>query len=131
MIICEVHIMHPNPTRFPTSVICALHPCNLPLKKVEDRSLSVEDAMCSSVSHNVPFCPNSFTCKCSLHYLLVRFEISGFYCTITGSSPGLLWDILLLPASWRYCSFGPTGLAPSCSLEAHRWGRSWGGPTSF
>ena len=42
--------------------------------------------VCHDVSHSIPFCPNSFTWKCSL----VRIEASGFsYSGNTGSSLGL------------------------------------------
>ena len=58
----------------------------------------------------------------------VRFEPSGFCYTINTAS---LWDSSWIsccwPVSWRSCSFGSVGLAPSHAPTVHRWGGSWGG----
>jgi hypothetical protein len=58
---------------------------------------------------------------------LPSFEASIFCYTVnTGSSLALLSDLLL---SWRSCSFGAAGPAPSCAPAVHQWGRRWTGPT--
>lgn len=45
-----------------------------------------------TVTHT-PFSPHTFTCKCSLQFLSIWFEASGFcYATNTRPSPGLLLD---------------------------------------
>lgn len=40
---------------------------------------------------------------------------------ITGTLPG--YPVAARPLSWKSCSFGSAGRAPSCSLAAHRCGR--------
>lgn len=61
---------------------------------------------------------------------LVWIEASSFFYIInTGSSPGILLDILLLPCvSWRSCSFGSSESALSATPAVYRWGRYWDGP---
>ena len=50
------------------------------------------------------------------------------YSSNTGSSLGLLSDILLLPCVMESCSVGSVGSAPSCTPSVHQRGRCWGGP---
>lgn len=38
-------------------------------------------------------------------------------------------DICCCSELWRSCGCGSAGLAPTCILAAHRWGRCWGRPT--
>lgn len=61
---------------------------------------------------------------------LVWLEASGFYYTIdAGPSQGHPWISCCCPASsWRPCSFGSAGRAPSQALADHRRGGCWGGP---
>jgi hypothetical protein len=62
-------------------------------------------------------CPNIFTLKGSLPWVIGLVQASGFCYTIdTGASVGLLSDLLLL----QLCSAGP---APSCALAVHRLGK--------
>lgn len=113
----------------------SLHSCPLPLKspsqkkKKLKKNLTVEAEMCHSVSHSIPFCPNSFTCKCSESF--VWFKASGFCYTFnTRSSLGLLWNILLsCHVSWRSCSSGSAGPDVSWTPAVHRWGRCWSNTT--
>lgn len=86
--------------------------------------------MWPSESHSLPSSPYIFTCECSLQWVIHLVQASGFCYTIdTGLSLGLPLDILLYPVSWRSCSFGSAGAAPSCAPADHRWGGCWGWPT--
>jgi hypothetical protein len=94
LILCEFPIMHPSPTHLPV----------LPdppsarvtsLQKKTSKHLTVEFAACHGVSHSIPFCPNSFSLKWSLQWVMGLVQGSGFCYTInTGSSPELLLVIL-------------------------------------
>jgi hypothetical protein len=115
--------MHPIP---PISPSFCLHPppWQSQNKINKTKYLAGEAAVCHSVPHSTPFCPNSFTCKCSLQRVIDL--VWGLWLFSTGSSQRLLSDILL---SWRSCSFGSARLAPLNTVSVHRWGRCWGGPS--
>lgn len=49
-------------------------------------------------------------------WLLLHYQ----FWILTGTLP----IILLLPVSWRSCSFGSGEPAPSCVLAVHRWANS-------
>lgn len=91
-ILCECHILHPNPTHLPAPLKHTLHPCSL--LPTEKNSLIVEAVVCHSMSHSVSFCPHFFACKWSLAW----YKISGFCSSVsTRTSLGLFSNILLLP----------------------------------
>jgi hypothetical protein len=57
-------------------------------------------------------------------------EASGFRNTInTGSSPGLLSDILLLPCVMEVLQLWICRVVSFCAPAIHKWGRCWGGTT--
>ena len=92
LILCEFYIIHPNPTHFLVPLYLPFYLATSPTKEKEILWKLQCVTMCT------PFCPHSFTCKCSLQELLVWFEASGFcYPINTGSLPGLLSDTLSLP----------------------------------
>ena len=120
MFYCFLGISHhaPESYSFPCLLVSALHPCNLTHNRGKKQPLT-EVVLCHSVSHNIPFCPHFFACRC----FLVCSEASGFgYFINPGPSLGLLLDILL---SWRSYSFGSVELAPSCTPAVHGWSRCW------
>jgi hypothetical protein len=58
-------------SRTPISLISLfLYICNLPLKQKQRQNILEEAAECHGVSHSTPFSPNSFTCKCSLQWVI-------------------------------------------------------------
>ena len=90
----------------------------------------MKPVVCHSVSHSVPFVHSSVLANVHCNKLLVCFKASRFCYTInTESLPGLFLDVLLLPISWRSCSFGSLGPAPSPAPAVHKWDRCWDGPT--
>lgn len=85
---------------------------------------------CVTVCHTVSY-PSAqivllVNVHCSLvHWSSVQFQVSGFGSTVTtGSSPGLLLDILLFLLQLWFCRTDP-----SRALAVHRQGRCWGEPT--
>lgn len=125
----------------PTQLISLLpHVCPPPSqlhtkeKKKKETSqllcLTMKPVVCHSVSHSVPFVHSSVLANVHCNKLLVCFKASRFCYTInTESLPGLFLDVLLLPISWRSCSFGSLGPAPSPAPAVHKWDRCWDGPT--
>lgn len=73
------------------------------------------------VSHSMPLCPNNFSCKVSLHWVVGLLKDSGPCHIISSSSSlGLLSTVPSLPVPWRSCSFGSGEPAPSCAPAVHR-----------
>ena len=91
----------------------------------------METAVCHGVSHNTPFCPNTF-----LQMFIAVSHLSGSrpLASATLSILNPHWDSSQIscccPVSQRSCSFGSVGLAPSPALADGRWGRCWGGSGS-
>jgi len=46
LILCEFHIMYPNPTHLPCPLLSALHPCNLPLKENKNKTIWPRKLQC-------------------------------------------------------------------------------------
>jgi hypothetical protein len=81
--------------------------------------------MCHSVSYWMPFCPVLLV-NVHCNESLVWFKASSFCYTInTGSSPGLLSDILMWPCVMEILQFGCIRPVPSSAPAVHRWGRCW------
>jgi hypothetical protein len=88
--------MHPIPLISPP-LVPALRPCNWPVVEV-------------------PFVHTSLLANVHCNESLVLFKASGYcYSINTGTSLGLLLDILCCPVSWRSGSFGSVGLVLSCT----------------
>ena len=64
LVLCEFHIMHPNPTQTHPFLVTTLHPCNLSHSRGKE-NLTKEAVVRHNVSHNIPFCSHLFPCKCS------------------------------------------------------------------
>lgn len=82
------------------------------------------------MSHTITFCPHTFTCKCSLQWViaLVR-EASSFCYTInTGPSLGLLLDTLLLPGVMEMLKLLLSRISPSRCSSSSEVGLMLGGP---
>ena len=81
----------------------------------------MEAVLCHGESHNRPFFPHTFTCNCSLQGVIEL--VQDFW------SLGPLWDSSHISCyfhmSWRSCSFGFSGPAPSHTPTDHRWDRCW------
>jgi hypothetical protein len=84
--------MHPDLTHLPI-------PLYLPSVLATSPSKRKKESHCRSYSvSQYTLCPLFFASTCLSQWSLVWSEASGFCYTIsTGSSPGLFWDILLLP----------------------------------
>lgn len=117
------HVTQPHSSPYPfVSTLCPLDlPCKRKLKKKRKlktinktkhrKHLSVEAIAHHRVSYSLPFCPHIFfLAKVHRNESLVWFEVSGFK---TGSSPGLLSIILLLP---RVMETLPLWICRTCPL---------------
>lgn len=80
--LCEFPIMHTNHTHLSvhlyTPSALATSPTNenktkIKIKKCKlkktNQHFTMEAVVCHSMSHSVPFCPNSFICKCLLQWV--------------------------------------------------------------
>jgi hypothetical protein len=75
-----------------------------------------------------PFAQIALLANIHCNESLVWFKASGFCYTInTGSSLGLLCDILLLPCVMEILQLGSVGQAPLCAPTVYWWGRCWSG----
>jgi hypothetical protein len=60
-VLCEFYIMHPNPIHI---ALPCTHPPPLQLPShTTEKKIIVEDIVCHSVSHSIPFCPHFFACN--------------------------------------------------------------------
>lgn len=126
LVLCEFHIMHTNPTHLPSPCTCP-PPLQPPLWK---KKLIVEAVVCHSLYTIDSFVYISLLASVHCSESLVWLEASGFcYTSNTGSSLGLLLDILLMSCAWRSYSFGSAGPAPLHAPAVQRWGRCWAGLT--
>ena len=114
LILCEFHIMHPNPTHLsvPSHPLSAL--ATSPYEK-QEQTYKQENP-----SHHGSFCPHSCTCKCSWQCeLLIWFKASGFCCTINPHW-GFYWRSYCCLLSQRPCNFGYAVPVPlDCSSSSH------------
>jgi len=115
--------MHPSPIHF-LVLISALHPCNItPPQRNSTTTTSKQTKIknncfvgatvchCVSVSHHIPFCPNSITCKYSLQSVisLVWGPLSSAIPSTQDPHWDSSWVSLCYIVSWRSCNFGSAG----------------------
>ena len=151
LILCDFHIMYSNPTQFPvfpylsyftwvTSPLLKKWKWKLKRKQnhhhhqkqtnKQTKKSHHGSCVCHSVSHTITFCPHTFTCKCSLQWViaLVR-EASSFCYTInTGPSLGLLLDTLQLPGVMEMLKLLLSRISPSRCSSSSEVGLMLGGP---
>lgn len=95
LVLCEFHILHPNPTHLPLPFTLPFHPCYLLCNRKNSPCRSCSVPWCVP---RYSLCPYSLLNKVHCTDLSVWFEASGFcYFISTGTSLGLLLAILLSP----------------------------------
>jgi hypothetical protein len=126
LVLCECHIMHPDHTHLPLSSYLYSTLATSPYQQRGEISLwKLQCVLVCLTVHS--FLQTSLLTNVHCNKLLVWYEASDFCYTInTGTSLDIL--LLLFPMSWRSCSFGSVGPAPSCTPSVHWWGRCLGGP---
>jgi hypothetical protein len=119
-----------------------LHPCNLPSKnrnknkKIKtskskqnktnnNKNLTVEAAVCHNVSHGYSFGQTSLLPNVHCNESGLR-PLASAILSILESHWGFSQISCCRSVSWKLCSFGSAGLAPSHTPAFHRWGRCWG-----
>lgn len=111
LVLCEFHIVHPNPTHLPLPWFPP--PPLQPLPREEKKDLWQLRCVSYPTVHSFVHMPLLASVHCSEP--LVWVKAAGFcYSINTGSSLGLLLDSLL-PCVIHISSFGSAGLAHSCS----------------
>ena len=124
LILCEFHLMHPNPAHlpkllYPQSALATSLPKG---SKIQNRTFCHETY---SVSHTLcyivyPFVHTSFLKNVHCNESLVWFEASGFCYTMSpGSSRGLLLEFLPLPQAMEILLLK---ISLSRAPAVHRWG---------
>lgn len=142
LILCEFHISS-NLTQLSVSPYLASALWNWtpflpPMKTKQEQKIQTKTTKNSHwesccVSHTIYIlCPNSFTCKCLLQWVMgLPWGLWPLwhlqYCSLTSSL--LRYSVVVLCDKWRSCSFSSADLASSCMLTVSRWTRRWGGPT--
>ena len=74
-VLCEFHILRPNLTHPPDPLYLPSALGTIQQNKINNKTLLVVDTvMYHSLSHSVPLCPPSFTCKRSLQWVIGLFH---------------------------------------------------------
>ena len=120
-VLCEFHIMHPNPTPFPIP----LYPPStlatyVPIEKYHCGSCSVSQC----IPQYTPFCSYIFTCKCSLQW--ATGLIWGFW-FLLHYQYWILTRTTLEGTVVALCHGGLVALdLQDWPFHVHRCGRGWG-----
>ena len=86
--------------------------------------------MCHCVSHSIPSCPKSLTCKCSLQEVIDLVRSLHFAMpSILDPDPDSSWIACCCPVSQKHMQLWFCRTSPSSASAIHILSRCWGGPT--